>query len=406
MKAWLNPGRWSVNPMNFSETVQADFDLPDRVFVLDSTLRKMTETPGCRWTVEGAVDIAEMADEVGVAYMVVNLVHGWQPPSAKLQRMFEAVARLPRRFKLFGTAWPTPESINMVADLGGDGVDIAWGELSRFGDAHAHATSRGLAVAKELSRGSRIEHTPPSGLARQINILLRYDLAYIGLHENTNATAPEAWRVYLKQLRKGLIREAPLVPHVHNVLGFAGAATCAAVTGGAQGVDVTANGIASSSGLAALEEVAVALEAYYGVVTGIRLEKLREYSKRVSRATGIPVHPNKPLVGDRTFYVELDMFVQEVLEARLHGRERIHAIAPSLVGHEYTPVWGFNTIDQTGATQEKLLQMGLPHDEATARKVNDTIRARLEALTAPPVYLTELEVEEVARSVVKGDGTR
>jgi isopropylmalate/homocitrate/citramalate synthase len=402
MQAWSNPGKWSVNPINFSEGVRAEFELPQSVFVLDSTLRKMTETPGCRWSVAGARDIAAMADEVGVTYMVVNIVHGLQPPSRPIKEMFAAVAGVRRRFKLFGTAWPFRESINLVADLGGDGVDIAWGELAAFADAYDYADSRGLLVAKELSRGSRLEHMPPSGLAQQINLLLERDLAYIGLHDNTNATSPEGWRYYVKQLRKALVDEAPLVPHVHNLLGQATAATCAAVTGGARGIDVTANGIAASSGLAALEETVVALEAYYGVQTGIELTKLRAYSQVVSEATGLPVHPNKPLVGDDTFIVELDMFVREVLEARLHKRERVHAIAPSLVGHEYTLVWGFNTIDQTGATQEKLFQMGLPNDEATASRVNDAIRAALNARERGPLYLIEPDFETLAREVVKG----
>lgn len=400
MQAWSHPGKWSVNPINFSPGVRSEFDPPGRVFVVDSTLRKMTESPGCRWSVAGACDIAAAADEVGVTYIVVNIVHGWQPPSRQIQEMFGAVAKLRRHFKLFGTAWPAQESIDLVADLGGDGVDIAWGELGAFVEAYDHARSRGLLVAKELSRGSRLEHMPPSGLAQQIKVLLQRDLAYIGLHENTNATSPEGWRYYMKELRRALAREAPLVPHVHNILGQAVGATCAAVLGGARGIDVSANGIAASSGLAALEETVVALEVYYGVDTGIALDKLRLYSQVVRESTNLPLHPNKPLVGDGTFTVELDMFVRDVLETRLHGKERVHGIAPSLVGHAYLPVWGRNTIDQTGATREKLFQMGFPHDEAAASRVNEAIRAELESDSTGSGVLTEREFEAVARRVL------
>src|SRR3989304_8097161 len=102
MRAWSNPGKWSVNPMNFSDEVTRDFELPERVFVLDSTLRKMTETPGCYWTDSDAIDIAQMADEIGVQYMIVNLVAGWKPPSKRILQMFERVATVRRRFRLFG----------------------------------------------------------------------------------------------------------------------------------------------------------------------------------------------------------------------------------------------------------------------------------------------------------------
>jgi len=98
--------------------------------------------------------------------------------------------------------------------------------------------------------------------------------------------------------------------------------------------------------------------------------------------------------------METDPGVREVLEARWHGRENVRLIAPSLVGQDYTLVWGPNTIDETTATREKLFQMGLPHDEASARKVNDAVRAILDARTTYPLFLTELEVEELARRVL------
>lgn len=394
----MNPEKWFVNPVNFSEEVIRDFDLAESVFVLDSTLRKMAETPGCYWTVDGAVDIAAAADEVGVKYMIVNLTAGWRPPSPKILKMFEAVARLQRKFKLFGTAWMTKESIDWAIDRGADGVDLTRGEIARFDEMYEYARSRGVEVAKTMV-GGRIDHLTPAELARQINRAAQKDITYAAIHHSKSPTTPEAWRYYLKQLRKGLIHDVPIVPHIHNTFGLATAATCSAVTGGAKGVDVTANGIATDCGLAALEEVAVSLEILYGVTTGIRLEKLRAYSKVVSKVTGIAVHPNKPIVGDHAFLMELDPYIRSVLEARLHGREYLHPFAPSLVGQEYTIVWGLNTVYEISATREKLFQMGLPHDEHTARKVSDALRAELEDRNTYPLFLTELEVEEITRRV-------
>jgi isopropylmalate/homocitrate/citramalate synthase len=391
-----------VNPMNFFPEVTREFELPPRVFVLDSTLRKMTETPGCYWTAEGAVEIARMADEVGVQYMIVNLVAGWKPPSKRILEMFEAVANLkPRQFKLFGTAWLTEESIDAAIGRGADGVDLTRGDAGRFPELYDYARKRGVLVSKTMAVNGRIEHVPPSEMARQINALLDREIVYVGIHENKGPTIPEAWRYYMKALRRDLTRDVPIVPHIHNMLGHATSATCAAVTGGAQGVDVAMNGIATDNGLAALEEVVVSLEVFYGVETGLDLSKLRAYSQVVRAATGLPVHPNKPLVGDLAYLMEYDLYVREVLQARLHGREYVHLIAPSLVGHEYTVVWGLNTVEESGAAREKLLQLGLPHDEEAVRRVNDEIRAVLEARTSYPVYLTEVEVERLARRVLQ-----
>lgn len=403
MKAWRNPGVWEVNPVNFYEEVTQDYQLPDRVFIVDSTLRKITETPGCDWTLEGAVDIAAIADEVGVQYMVINLVHRWQPPSRKILRMFEAVASLRRRFKLFGTSWLTKESIDATIDSGADGVDLTRGDPANFEELFDYARGRGVEVAKSTA-GGRIEHVPPSERARQINLISNKDLAYVGIHENKGPTTPDAWRYYVKRVREALDRPVKLVPHIHNMLGQATAATCAAVMGGALGVDVAMNGIGTEGGLASLEEVAVSLEVLYGVNTGLRLERLRDYSRVVRSVTGIQMAPNKPLVGDFTFVMESDLLVKEVLQARYYGREFLHLLVPSLVGQQYTVVWGPNTIDETSATEQKLRELGLPHDVGAARELCGRIREILESQVKP--YLDEHEVEALALELfLKGGGS-
>src|SRR3990170_4694047 len=295
MRAWSNPGKWSVNPMNFAPEVTNDFELPERVFVLDSTLRKMTETPGCYWTNESAVQIARAADEVGSPYLIVNLVSGWKPPSRRILDMFEAVSRVkPRRFKLIGTAWLTKESIDMAIDRGAEIVDLTRGDMSRFPELYDYIRGRGALVAKTMAVNGRIEHIPPAEMADQINQVAERDVVYVGIHENKGPTTPEAWRYYVKALRRRLKREVPIDPHIHNMLGHATSAMCAAVTAGAQGIDVAMNGIATDNGLAALEEVVTSLEVFYGVETGIDLRGLRAYSQVVREATGLPVHPNKP----------------------------------------------------------------------------------------------------------------
>jgi len=399
MKSWNNPGKWRSNPLNFAEEVTADFELPDKIFVLDSTIRKMTGTPGSNWSAEGAVDITTMADEVGVGVVEVNLVHGDMPASEKLLNMFEAIAKTDHKFKLVGTAWTSfKKTIDDAIDHGADAVCMGWRNREQFLEAYEYARSRGVEVATSL--GSRIRNIPPDEGARGLNkILSEVDPIYVGIHENTGATTPEAWRYYMKKLRAGLIKDVPIVPHIHNMLGGATMSAVAAVTGGAKGLDLSMNGIAIHCGLAALEEVVVILEVLYGVDTGIKLEKLRQYSQVVVEATGIPVHRNKPIVGDHAFIVELESFVKDVIEARERGQERVHMIAPSLVGHENVVVWGENTIHGP-ATKAKLKAMGLPYDDGSVEKAVSAIKRELEAKTEYPLYLTEEEVESLAREVL------
>ena len=77
--------------------------------------------------------------------------------------------------------------------------------------------------------------------------------------------------------------------HTHNDLGFA-ANALAGVEAGASQVDVTINGVGARAGNAILAEVVVALEALYGVATGVIRPNLRpcpSYSRRC-RAGRLP----------------------------------------------------------------------------------------------------------------------
>lgn len=102
--------------------------------------------------------------------------------------------------------------------------------------------------------------------------------------------------------------------HVHNDFGLACANTVAGVLAGAEYVSTTMNGIGERSGNAATEEVVMALEALYGVETGLRLDRLTEVSRIVAEASGVPLQPHKPVVGENSFRHEAGMVVSGVVK--------------------------------------------------------------------------------------------
>ncbi len=93
--------------------------------------------------------------------------------------------------------------------------------------------------------------------------------------------------------------------HCHNDLGMATANTLAAIMAGAQQVEVTINGLGERAGNTALEEVVMALrtraDAFDGHTTRIVSERLTPISQLINRITGIPVQPNKAIVGSNAF---------------------------------------------------------------------------------------------------------
>lgn len=92
--------------------------------------------------------------------------------------------------------------------------------------------------------------------------------------------------------------------HCHNDLGLATANSLAGVLAGARQVEVTINGTGERAGNTSLEEVVMAIHTrpqYYGLRTNINTREIMKTSRMVSNYMGMPVQPNKAIVGANAF---------------------------------------------------------------------------------------------------------
>ncbi|MDD4162648.1 MAG: 2-isopropylmalate synthase [Methanothrix sp.] len=129
---------------------------------------------------------------------------------------------------------------------------------------------------------------------------------------------------------------APISIHCHNDFGMATANTVAALRAGAAQAHVTVNGIGERAGNASLEEVVMALESLYKIDTGIKCQDIYQLSRLVSRMTGLPMAPNKAIVGENAFTHEAGIHVHGLL-ADTSTYEPIH---PETVGRKRRIVLG------------------------------------------------------------------
>lgn len=400
----INPGKWKTNPLNFDAAVTADWSPPDRVGVLDSTVRKITGTAGAKYSPGDIAELTQLANQVGVRWIEVNLVHGNMPSSQKLRDTFKAIASKPHDFMLVGTAFRDKGTIDHAIDNGADAVavstrDITSENLAELLRWHEYVKSQGVKVAATM--GSRIENLTAAEVSGRIANLAKTDVEYIAIHENTGATSPDAWRVLMKRVHADLPRPVPVVPHIHNMYGQGAMAAVNAALGGCRGLDLAINGIAIHCGLPAMEEVVAILEILYGVETGIDMSLLREYSRLLERLNRLGVHPNKAITGAEAFLEELEPFVEEVLLARERETVRLHGFNPQIFGGEFYVAWGENTV-HGAATKVKLRQMGLPYDGAAVQSMLSALESALvdkETRDDYPYYLLEHEFEALARQV-------
>ncbi len=119
--------------------------------------------------------------------------------------------------------------------------------------------------------------------------------------------------------------------HCHNDLGLATANTLAGIQSGARQTEVTVNGIGERAGNTSLEEVVMALQtrrAVYGLEMGIDTTQIVRISRMVSNYTGIPVQPNKAIVGANAFAHEAGIHQDGMLK----HNETYEIMQPETVG--------------------------------------------------------------------------
>ncbi|MFC7020123.1 MULTISPECIES: (R)-citramalate synthase [Haloarcula] len=92
----------------------------------------------------------------------------------------------------------------------------------------------------------------------------------------------------------------PVSTHTHDDLGLAVMNALTSVAAGADMVHGTINGIGERAGNVALEEVAIALSHGYGVET-MELTEVYDLAELIANRTGIPLAPNKAVVGQNAF---------------------------------------------------------------------------------------------------------
>jgi len=161
--------------------------------------------------------------------------------------------------------------------------------------------------------------TDPQFLFQVLEAAIEAGATTVNIPDTVGYATPDEFGGLIRQIRSRVrgIEGVILSVHCHNDLGLAVANSLAAVRAGARQVECTINGIGERAGNAALEEVVMALETrtdHFGVRTRVRTEFIYPTSRMVSRITGIPVQPNKAIVGANAFSHESGIHQDGILK--------------------------------------------------------------------------------------------
>jgi 2-isopropylmalate synthase len=222
----------------------------------------------------------------------------------------------------------------------------------------------------------------------------------VNIPDTVGYTTPEEFG----RLISGIIANTPGIEnavvsvHCHNDLGLATANTLAGLQAGARQAEVTVNGIGERAGNTSLEEVVMALltrRAVFGLETHIDTTQITRLSRMVSNYTGIPVQPNKAVVGANAFAHEAGIHQDGMLKNQM----TYEIMRPETVGlNRSRLVLGKHS--GRHALQERLTELGYELSKAElalaferfkelADKKKTITDADLEALIEDQAYQSE-----------------
>ena len=412
---WFCPGKWHVSRINHTDGALGHYDFPEdgRIKVVDSTIRSaLTSEPGAIMSPTKAPRIAQALADIGVREIAFNIGRDSFEGDLGLQAL-KLVAREGLDVDLntgasvhpHSSAWK--RSIDLGVENGATKIRVGYPPFyypdfsgtEKPLDALEEALEYARTLGVKIGLGFNME---PNAEAEYVARFLNRGLDTLEQAESIlisdpyNCLGPDGMRSLMAFLKKKTGDRAPLTPHVHNMMGFAVMTTIAAVQGGARAVDVVVNGVGAHCGHTSFEETVVGLEVLYGLDTGIELEKLYGLSRLVAECTGMPIPPNKPIVGSNAFLYEHSSMATDVLRLRHEGRELDKPIAAGLVGQQAVAVWGRNTMS-VDSIKAKLVDMGLDPKLELADKILARTKELLRERSRYPRYLTEPEMEDLIR---------
>ena len=158
-------------------------------------------------------------------------------------------------------------------------------------------------------------------LCRVVEAVIEAGATTVNIPDTVGYAVPEEFGEMIRRIMERVpnIDRAVVSVHCHNDLGLAVANSLAAVEAGARQVECTINGIGERAGNASLEELVMALRTRADrlpYTTRIETQHIYPTSRLVSLITGLPVQPNKAVVGANAFAHESGIHQDGVLKEK------------------------------------------------------------------------------------------
>jgi len=304
--------------------------------IFDTTLRDGEQSPGCSMNLGEKLQLARQLERLGV-----DIIEAGFPIASEGD--FESVQAIAAELR--------DTTVCGLARTGGADIERATQALDKARSPRIHtfiATSdihlehklkmSREQVLEEVDRAVRqargfcgdVEFSAEDAtrsdrdyLVEVFKIAIEAGATTCNVPDTVGYTQPEEYAALIRYLIENVTGsdKAVFSVHCHDDLGLAVSNSLAAVLAGARQVECTVNGIGERAGNTSMEEVVMALktrpDVYSGLDTRIRAPEIYPSSRMLSTIIGVPVPPNKAIVGDNAFAHEAGIHQDGVLKAAI-----------------------------------------------------------------------------------------
>ncbi|CAM1356906.1 2-isopropylmalate synthase [Tenacibaculum ascidiaceicola] len=317
----------------------------DKIQIFDTTLRDGEQVPGCKLDTQQKLVIAERLDFLGV-----DVIEAGFPVSSPGDfTSVQEIAKLVKSATVCGLTRAVKKDIEVAADA------LRLASKPRIhtgiGTSDSHIQYKFNASKEEVIRRAKeavsyaknfvddVEfyaedagRTDNAFLAKVCEEVIKSGATVLNIPDTTGYCLPEEYGAKIKYLKDNVkgIENVIISCHCHNDLGLATANSIAGAINGARQIECTVNGIGERAGNTALEEVVMILKQhpYLNLQTDINTKLLYDTSMMVRERMGMPVQPNKAIVGANAFAHSSGIHQDGVIK----NRETYEIINPADVG--------------------------------------------------------------------------
>jgi isopropylmalate/homocitrate/citramalate synthase len=319
------------------------YALGGSVGLYDTTLRDGEQTVGVVLDPEQKLEIARLLDELGID----RIEAGFPRVSQDDWHAVELIAAAGLRAQIWGFSRAVPADLEALVELGVpasviespisdvklDAIGVDRDKmLGRITDAMRFAAEHGIQAAFFGVDSTRAE---PDFFERVYKSAVEAGAREVVVVDTLGIASPEAVAALVGKTVEWVGGDVPVHFHGHNDFGLATASAVAAVRAGATWIQGTINGMGERAGNANLGEVALTLNALYGVESNLRLDRIRDVSARVQELSGYALEPWKPVTGATLFRRE-----SGAVASQFHDPPSIEPYSSRLVAAERAIVLG------------------------------------------------------------------